>query len=1679
LAGSMMPFAGKLGFQPAYAVNEQACNCVVFRYDDIQDYWISATQRAVMDKFIEKNQKVSLGVVLNFIGNDPNIINKVEQGLAAELFELDIHGWNHVDYTGLSLEDQENTLFSAVQKLDNVFGVSTPVFIMPYNKFNEDTLTAMNNNGLSVISSEFDLDSYPIYHADGTGSDIKDVHGIYHLPQATTFADHTGGVITYLPQSVILSDVSDAISTYGYAVITIHPQDFRLVEGGVPTSNPDPQRLAELESLIDALLAQNYEIVNFQDVLGLQQQQFIDTIAPTIIAPADVAQVSSGTLTPVTLGSPTVSDNVTPVGSIVVGNDAPAAGFPIGTTIVTWNATDLAGNTAYATQSVTVLQTADTRVPNVAVTFPIKNAQFSGPNSGITVYVSGVATDNEVLGGTQVNSVSPTSAATSKTSAISGITVTTKETVTGTIIVRQNITLSNPTTTTISAGVPVKTTAAQSGLTLGTITASISPGSTAARTHILTINIPFTTNGAITARNIGVISTPLTLGSAQATVVATAVGSPILTVTSGNPGGSGIKDVEVRTTTTSYKKANPVAEHDWSSWHYALLVTPSMVDGTGKTTITAKASDYFGNLRWYNVVVQFTFAPGTDASPPTILSPPPRTVEASGTLTNVTLGFPTVSDNVSPPGSIVVTNNAPAHGFPVGITNVVWTATDAAGNSATATQKITVRDINDPSINAPDDIYAHSTGSSTFVDLGSPAVSDTVDANPVVTNNAPAGSFFPTATTVVTWTATDASGNSATDTQLVVISDDNVPPSVTAPADITIEATGTFTPVSLGNPIVSDNIDPNPFVFNNAPSGTEGVAFPIGTTIVTWTAADHFGNFASADQSVTILETLAPSIIPPPDRTVLATGLSTQVFLGNPKVSDSSDDNPMVTNNVTSAPDHIVSLPIGTTTVNWTATDSSGNSASAIQTITVSDRPVILVFDDGYKDNFVTAKPILDQYGFKATFFIVTGFVGRGSDIMTWNDLVILNGTGHDIESHTINHLNYDNLTLAEAIYEVRQPQVELADHGFNARIFTSPFNSGEHNKTLVQEIAKYYDLGRLGVEPTMFLHCDGWDNSITNQTDCRTFDENGNPNFASRYQIKGWSHNEFDTLPDTNEIYQIFVNEVNAPTLNQNGQYLEVPIVYYHRIDDNIVDSATKVQVFADEMQYLHDNDFVVLTMNDLAYDNNTNFLYIKDQPLLDTVGPFIQAPADKGVVRTGTLTPVALGNPIVGDNRDLIANLNVTNNAPAGGFPVGTTIVTWTVTDFSGNSATATQKVVVVNNVDAADPTVSITTPVSGASIVGTPRAVKVTVTGTASDAQSGIAKVEVRTDAPADIPYMPATPVAPGDWSSWTISHYVRIEGPETLIARATDLFGNVMTTSIPIDVVFTPDVIAPTITAPANITNFVATGPLTSVALGTPIFSDDTDPAPVVTNNAPAGGFPLGTTLVTWTVTDASNNSASDVQSVTIVDTVKPIVTVTSPANNAVVTGPSGAVPVTFTGTASDANSGVQKVELKSGSGSYALATPNAPGDWSTWSMGMIFATQGQHTITVRVTDNAGNVQLSTMKVNIAFGTDSTKPVISITSPLNGAVISGPVSGVVVLITGTASDANSGLSTVEVKLGSGGYKSATPNAPGDWSTWSRQISITSSGTYTVIARATDNVGNQQWAVVTFTVNLGGGP
>ena len=95
---------------------------------------------------------------------------------------------------------------------------------------------------------------------------------------------------------------------------------------------------------------------------------------------------------------------------------------------------------------------------------------------------------------------------------------------------------------------------------------------------------------------------------------------------------------------------------------------------------------------------------------------------------------------------------------------------------------------------------------------------------------------------------------------------------------------------------------------------------------------------------------------------------------------------------------------------------------------------VILTFGDTVKSQFTTAKPILDEYGFKASFFITCGYVGDQTQMqrLNWNDILALQQDGQDIESKGMTHADLNNLSPKELDFEISGSKQCLENHGIN-----------------------------------------------------------------------------------------------------------------------------------------------------------------------------------------------------------------------------------------------------------------------------------------------------------------------------------------------------------------------------------------------------------------------------------------------------------------------------------------------------------------------------------------------------------------------------------------------------------------------------------------------------------------------
>jgi len=414
--------------------------------------------------------------------------------------------------------------------------------------------------------------------------------------------------------------------------------------------------------------------------------------------------------------------------------------------------------------------------------------------------------------------------------------------------------------------------------------------------------------------------------------------------------------------------ASIVCDLTGSTTGTGLLTLDGVVFNLDSTNVLWTITDAAGNISTctYNVIVRDTELPvvttcGVITDTNVVADP------GVCTYTNTGLGWDALgSDNCSIDSiSYTLSGSTTGNGlttldgvsFSTGITAVTWTVTDGSGNTATCSYSVIVTDTQAPVIAAvlPD----------TTVEC-SPVAPEAFDNCGPVTGISDFTAYSGDTVVVVTWTFTDASGNTATSTQTITYDDVTAPDvpviaDAVAQCDTTVSA-ATTSDICMGT-ITGTTTDPLTY-------STQG------TFVINWTFDDGNGNTATATQTVIIEDVTAPSITAPATVNVYPNNAgctATGVDLGLPTTSD----NCQVTSVVNDGPSV---YPLGATTVTWIVTDVAGNTTSATQTVNVL--PLTSTVDTVACDVYISPDGIdLTSFGSGTYTSVIPGSFGCDSTI--------------------------------------------------------------------------------------------------------------------------------------------------------------------------------------------------------------------------------------------------------------------------------------------------------------------------------------------------------------------------------------------------------------------------------------------------------------------------------------------------------------------------------------------------------------------------------------------------------------------------------------------------------------------------------------------------------------------------
>ncbi len=651
-----------------------------------------------------------------------------------------------------------------------------------------------------------------------------------------------------------------------------------------------------------------------------------DQTGPLMTCPANVTIACNAATTPATTGTATATDACQNPSSLTYADVTVAGSCPQEYTINrTWTATDLCGNASTCLQKIFL----DDNIPPLLVCNGVTincNQSFDPATTGFPSVVNNCGGTNTLnysdqfvyMGGPPQCSIQRTWTATDNCGNIGscvqtivltdpsgpvltcpanltiGCTASTTPGSTGTATATDNCALAP--TIAYSDAVVISPTCPQNKTITRTWSATDECGNTTSCAQIITVadNAPPT------------LSCP-----ANITILCTASTMPSST---GNPTSSDICDA---TPTITYSDATVAGT---CPQKYTIIRTWISTDDCGNSS-TCNQSIFLND----NVA-------------PAVTCPANVTILCTGSTLPATTGTVSGTDNCDPAPLTSYTDVTTAASCPQEYTITrTWKVEDHCGNFTTCNQIIFIDDNLGPAITCPANVTILCTASSLPSNTGSPTSADNCDSTPNITyTDAITSGSCPQAYTIArTWRSQDDCGNFNTCIQTIVVID-NVSPTITCPANVTIQCNVSTMPPGTGQPTSTDNCDATPSITFTDVTVASPTCPQQYTITRTWKAQDDCGNFNTCNQTLVIVDTNAPAITCPANVTFQCASQVPAPNTGSVTSSDNCDTSPTIT--------HVSDVTVNQTCINkytlqrtYRSTDDCGNSATCTQLITVND----------------------------------------------------------------------------------------------------------------------------------------------------------------------------------------------------------------------------------------------------------------------------------------------------------------------------------------------------------------------------------------------------------------------------------------------------------------------------------------------------------------------------------------------------------------------------------------------------------------------------------------------------------------------------------------------------------------------------------------------------------------------
>lgn len=927
-------------------------------------------------------------------------------------------------------------------------------------------------------------------------------------------------------------------------------------------------------------------------------------------------------------------------------------------------------------------------------------------------------------------------------------------------------------------------------------------------------------------------------------------------------------------------------------------------DDVGLNTVTIKAKDNHDNSSYCTVVVNVI----DDTAPVLHCDPLVRVFAADSGVCSVkaankAMDIVVDTDNCPP---VDIRHNYPSAPhtftlddaiFPVGSTIVTWTATDASGNTSECSIEIIVNDTQVPTVTfcpADTSVIADATTCGAVFSYAAPTFNDNCDGSGLLgtlVSGYASGTQFPLGTTTVRWEYTDAAGNGPAVCEFdVTVIDSVAPVALCQPAyTVALDGDGLFeilvTDIDNGSwdncgLIVRREIDRG--------AGFEGSVFVdcddvstvagSGTVIITLEVEDQFGNTAQCQTFVTVFDVQVPDIECPSNLYVSNDpGLCAAVVAYNaPSVTDNCLSPVVQTGGLPSGS----TFPVGVTVNTFSTTDVGGNieTCSFLVVVLDTEKPVL---DCGSLVRVRANDADLCSYTAVGSEFDVTATDNCGytlrHDYAGASSITTLAGTTFPVGITQVIWTaqdaagNHESCTIEIVVEDKQLPIVtfcpsditvgtDAATCGAVVTYALPKFQDNCDGINLTGQLVSGYASGTLfplGTTTVTWEYTDLAGNGTGFCVFTVTVEDDVTPTAICQ--------DPFSVTLAGDGLYEVLASQVDLNSFDNCG-------VVSTEISRDGVDFAGSFFVECSDIGILGFGLVpVTLQVADAAGNTATCETFVL---VYDVQVPDIECPGNYTVVADATGGCSAVVNyplPLVIDNCDYtLIQVDTSGLTTGDEFPVGQTTQTWVAIDNAGNIDECSFVIIVVDEISPAIDCGALVRTVSADNGECSYTAIADQFDPTATDNCPGVI-----------LTHNFANAADPNTLAGSTFP-----VGTTLVTWVATDAFGN-NSPICGIEIVVTDDE-DPTITCGSNITVNNDPGLCSFQVTSTgndPTFSDNCEGA-VLTHNfatAPSANsidgatFPVGTTTLVWTVTDASGNTATCSFDVTVTDNEAPVFT----------------------------------------------------------------------------------------------------------------------------------------------------------------------------------------------------------